>query len=187
MPKESKGPVFSALKAYEQDPAQNVKKAVLLTPQGGYFLYGNRFCELAEYELEFFSESSQIQGKTVPKPMFFSILPDGFRAVGELMDTPTLVSLIFRINLGEDEPLRGILLALGQEAQLSLFSDASVEALYRLARRSHTCPNRASPPDEEMRQYAEVLRRKELHGLTSLYLQGKQLKHLIAKEKSTSD
>lgn len=52
MSKDIKGPILSALERYERDPDKNGKKAVLLTPQGGYFLYGNRFCGIEEYELE---------------------------------------------------------------------------------------------------------------------------------------
>ena len=41
-------PILSALRAYEHDPDRNGKKAILLTPHGGYFLYGNRFCTIRE-------------------------------------------------------------------------------------------------------------------------------------------
>ena len=32
--------ILSALREYERGPDQNEKKAVLLTPRGGFFLYG---------------------------------------------------------------------------------------------------------------------------------------------------
>jgi len=44
MPENTHDPILSILKAYERDPGLNDKKAVLLSSQGGYFLYGNRFC-----------------------------------------------------------------------------------------------------------------------------------------------
>lgn len=172
-------PVLSALKKYEQNPARNEKKAVLLMPQGGYFLYGNRFCSMAEYELEFYSETLKIQGKSVPEPLFFSILSGDFHVTGAAPCFPKLVSLIFQISFGTDEPLRGILLALEGEAKLSLFSDASTEALYRLSRRCNPRPDKIIPPDEELCQYAETLRRNDLHSLTELYLRGQTLKELL--------
>lgn len=178
MPKDVEDRVRSALEKYARDPDRNRKKGVLLTPQGGYFLYGNRFCSITEYELELFSESVQIQGKAVTEPIFFSILSGSFEAAGEKLHGSLLVSLIFQISLGEDEPLRGVLLAVEQEAELSLFSDASTEALYRLSRRVNMRPSPNVPPDEGLRQYAETLRRNDLHMLTELYMQGQRLKDL---------
>jgi len=180
MAKEAGDRVLSALKKYEQDPDRNDKKAVLLTPQGGYFLYGNRFCSIAEYELELCSESLQLQGKTVPKPLFFSVHPRCFQITGEQACEPKLVSLIFQISLEDDEPLRGILLALEREAELVLFSDVAVETLYRLALKTGTQKVKELPPNEELLRYAEKLRQNDLHGLTSLYLKGEQLKSLVS-------
>lgn len=178
MPKDADDRIRSALETYARDPNQNQKKGVLLTPQDGFFLYGNRFCSITGYELELFSESYQVQGKAVTKPLFFSLLPGRFEAVGGNLSGPLLVSLIFQIHLEEDEPLRGILLAVEQEAELSLFSDASTEALYRLSRRVNGRLNPIIPPDEGLRQYGEMLRRNDLHLLTELYLQGRKLKEL---------
>lgn len=178
MPKDVEDRISSALEKYAHDHDRNQKKGVLLIPQGGYFLYGNRFCSITEYELELFGESVQIQGKAVTKPVFFSVLPSRFEAVGDQLSGPLLVSLIFQIRLGEDEPLRGILLAVEQEAEFSLFSDASTEALYRLSRRVSIRPNPIISPDEELHQYAETLRRNDLHMLTELYMQGRKLKDL---------
>ena len=178
MPKDVEDRVHSALEKYARDPDRNRKKGVLLTPQGGYFLYGNRFCSITEYELELFGKSVQMQGKTVREPVFFSILPRHFEAVGERLHGSLLVSLIFQISLGEDEPLRGILLAVEQEVELSLFSDASMEALYRLSRRANIRSSPIVPPDEGLRQYAESLRRNDLHALTELYMRGQKLKDL---------
>lgn len=54
--------ILSALREYERGPDQNEKKAVLLTPRGGFFLYGNRFCSIREYDLELRSDALQLQG-----------------------------------------------------------------------------------------------------------------------------
>lgn len=96
------------------------------------------------------------------------------------MYSPDLVSLIFHISLGEDEPLRGILLALGQEARFALFNNGETEELYQLSCRAipNTVPQ--IPPDGKLQQYAENLRKNDLHWLTSLYLQGQQLKDFPA-------
>ena len=177
MPKGSSDPILTVLKKYERDPDRNSKKAVLLTPQNGYFLYGNRFCTISDYELELKSDSCQIQGDIVPKALFFGVMQDGFQAVGEKIGTPELVSLIFHIDLGEeDDLLRGILLAAGQEYRFALFCDAAVEELYRLSRKTTPYPFRTVPPDEALRQQAEQIRRNDLHALTGFYLRSKQLK-----------
>ena len=179
MPKGISDPILSSLKEYERDTRRDGKKAVLLTPQGGYFLYGNRFCSIRDYELEFQCDSRQISGDTVSKPLFITILPDRFRVVGESFSIPEILSLIFHIGLGEEnELLRGILLAREQEVRLSLFCDAGVEELYRLSRKAsaHLAPR--IMPGEELQQYAESLRRKDLHGLAGLYLFSKSVKEI---------
>lgn len=172
-------PIVLALKAYEHSSAQNEKKAVLLTPQGGYFLYGNRFCEITEFELELVSDTLQIQGKSVSETLLFSVYPDGFQVTGQRPCAPSLVSLIFQIQMKEEEPLRGILLARGQKAKLVLFSDVVVEEVYRLARKPLMDPGQGLLQDEELRQYAESLRRNDLHSLIGLYLRGRRLKYLF--------
>ena len=177
MPKDVEDRIQSALEKYARDPDKNQKKGVLLTPQGGFFLYGNRFCGIEEYNLELFSEDLQIQGNTVQTPLFFSILQNGLSVTGDRPCRTELVSLIFHIRLDEDEPLRGIMLARKQEVQLTLFCDPSTEELYRLSRRIGAYSAAQVPPDEGLQRYAEGLRRNDLHWLTSLYLQGRQLKH----------
>jgi len=174
--------VLSALKKYERESEGSGKKALLLTPQGGYFLYGNRFCSIQGFELELVCDSCVIQGKSVQSPIFLGILQDGFFAVGEQVHDPKLISVIFHVDLEEDEPLRGILLVLGREVRFSLFSDAAFEDLYRLSRKTYQHPIWSVPPDEELKQQAEQLRRNDLHSLTGLYLQGHSLKELLAAE-----
>lgn len=175
MPKDIIDPILSILKAYEHDPAKNDKKAVLLTPQGGYYLYGNRFCNILDYELEFQNDSCQVQGKSVQNTMFFGLLQGGFHTVIEKEHRPKLVSLIFHIDLGEGELLRGILLSVDRKVRFALFCDEAIEKLYRLSRKTRTPSLLHVPPDESLQQYAESLRRNDMHGLTELYLRGTAL------------
>lgn len=175
MPKSMVDPIAAILSEYERDPARNEKKAVLLTPQGGYFLYGNRFCSIRDYELEFQSDSCQVQSKSVQMPLFLGILQDRFHAVGPEPCQTELVSLIFHIDLGEEELLRGILLALKQEVRFVLFCDAAIEELYRLSRKTSKTSWPPLPPGESLQQHAENLRRNDLHGLTELYLRGRPI------------
>lgn len=176
MPGSFEDKVLSALEGYARDPDKTQKKGVLLTPQGGFFLYGNRFCSIKKYELELFSKDFQVQGNTVRKPLFFSILQDGLCVTGDMSYKTDLVSLIFHIKLDEDDLLRGIMLALGQNVKFSLFCDPSTEELYRLSRRINAYPAVQITPDEGLQQYTEEMRRNDLHWLTTLYLQGRQLK-----------
>ena len=173
MPKGMMDPITAILREYEHDPARNKKKAVLLTPQGGYFLYGSRFCSILDYELDFQSDSCWIQGNSVQISMFLGVLQDGFHAVGTEPYKPKLVNMIFHIDLGEGELLRGILLALEREVRFALFCDQAVEELYRLSCKAILPAGTNVLPDEGLQQYAEDLRRNDLHVLTSLYLRGK--------------
>lgn len=168
--------ILSALREYERGPDQNGKKAVLLTPRGGFLLYGNRFCSIREYDLELRSDALQLQGGSVDSPIFLSCTQGRLSATG---CSPQLMSLIFHIELGEEDGLlRGILLAREDEARFSLFCDASIEEVYRLSRKREIPPYLWTPSDEELRQYAEGLRRNDLHGLTGLYLCGRPVKSL---------
>ena len=178
MPKDAEDLIQSALEKYVRDPDKSQKKGVVLTPQGGFFLYGNRFCSIEKYELELFSEDFQVQGSTVQRPLFFSILQDGFCVTGDKPCKPEFVSLIFHIKLDDDDLLRGIMLALEQKVQFALFCDPSTEELYRLTRRIGACPSVQIPPDDELQRCAEEIRRNDLHWLTGLYLRGQQLKRL---------
>lgn len=179
MPKGMTDPIVSMLEKYERDPARNEKKAVLLTPQGSYFLYGNRFCSILDYDLEFRSDLLQVQGKSVHSAIFLGLLQDGFHAVEKQPHKPDLVSLIFHIDIGEGELLRGILLAIRQEARFVLFCDTAVEELYQLSRKINVPTQPQIMPGKELQQYAEDLRRGDLYGLTGLYLQGGPLKSLL--------
>lgn len=176
MPKQNTDPILSALKDYERAPGS--KNAALLMPQGGYFLFGNRFCPMETYELSMTDAACRIDGAQVQSPVFFSILPDGFHSVGERRYAPKMVSLIFRVSLSVDEQLRGILLSVGAQTRLAMFCDPVIEEVYRLSWQAQGSAARTFPPDEMLEQYAEDIRRKDLHGLTDLYLRGQQLKRL---------
>ena len=177
MPKDVKDPIQSALEKYVHDPDKNRKRGILLTPQGGFFLYGDRFCSIEEYELELFCEDFQVQGCTVHRPLFFRFLQDGLCITGEKPCKAELASLIFHIRLDENDLLRGVMLATKQEVQLALFCDPSTEEMYRLSRKIDAYPAVQIPPDDSLQQCAEKIRRNDLRWLTSLYFQGQPLKH----------
>lgn len=175
-----KDPILSAISAYEHDRELNNKKAILLTPSNSCFLYGNRFCVIRDFELEFVSENCRVQGDAVQKPMFLAIQQDGFRVVGEKPLAPELVSLIFHIDLGsEDELLRGILLSMMGETKFALFCDPAIEEVYRLSRKTNVYPNEFITPDEDFQKISEALRRKDLRGLAELYLKGQPVRRLF--------
>ena len=66
MSKSIEDPILSALRSYERAPS-NSKRAVLLTAQGGYFLYGDRFCGIQDYELERRCFSAFIKSVFMPR------------------------------------------------------------------------------------------------------------------------
>jgi len=172
MPKNSKDHIYSALKQYENIAEKSEKKAVLLCPEGGYFLYGNRFCSIEEYDLEVLAGSSQIQGDSVIQPLFLCVCRDVLTAAG--IEQPEYISLIFHIGLEDGELLRGILLGEKQEAELVLFTDEKIENLYRMSRRLNKQRIIVSP-DDTLSQQAEDIRKNDLQWLTELYLSGKRL------------
>lgn len=183
MSKGIEDPILSALRGYERAPEQSGKKAVLLTPRGGYFLYGNRFCSIWDYELELQTDSCQIKGGVVRDPLFFSICQDKFGIASKEPCASALVSLIFHVDMGEEDGLlRGILLARENEAKIALSCDAAVEELYRLSRRVDALPAAMIPPDGLLLRRAEEIRRTDLHGLTGLYLQSRRLDARSATE-----
>lgn len=183
MSNNTKDPVLTALEEYEQFPASNDKKAFLLTPEGGFFLYGNRFCTMQEYELDLVSKDRQIWGQRVTgSPLFVMLSAGGLRIEPGQPCTPALVSLIFHVATGADELLRGILLALGSEVQFSLFSDKSLEDLFRLARKPILTEIINVLPGQEVFQYAADQRQNDLRCLANLYLHGRPLKHLFSRD-----
>ena len=180
VPNDIKNTILLAISAYEHDRELNDKKSILLMPWSSCFLYGNRFCMIRDFELEFVSENCQVQGGTVQKPIFLSIQQDGFYAVGEQPVISAFVSLIFHIDFGnDDELLRGILLSTMGETRFALFCDPAIEELYRLTRKTNAYPNALIVPAEDLRQISETLRRNDLHGLAELYLKGQPLRKLF--------
>lgn len=107
--------IMRALRQYEREPG--TKKAVLLTQNGGYYLYDGRFCAISDFELCVTGEKLHIQGTSVPCGLFFGVVDSGLRwSVGERgAFLPERLSLIFHIALGDtEELLRGIPFAQGE-------------------------------------------------------------------------
>ncbi len=94
MSKVCKDPILSALRSYERAPEQSGKKAVLLTPGGGYFLYGNRFCSIRDYELELEADSCQIRGETVREPLFWRMMSQQEKILSKTFVAIILISMI---------------------------------------------------------------------------------------------
>lgn len=171
--------IMKALRQYEREP--ETKKAVLLTQNGGYYLYDGRFCTISTFDLYVTGGSLHIQGTSVPCGLFFGVVDGKLRwSVGENgAFLPERLSLIFHIALGDTgELLRGILFAQGERAYLSLFTSADAEDLYRAV--TISTPKNAPPPvvSEELSQLAEDCARDDLHRLTALYLHGQRLSQL---------
>lgn len=171
--------VIEALRQYERE--QRSKKAVLLTPDGGYYLYENRFCSISDFELTVTGPDLQVQGNSVPCALFFGVTEDTlcWSAKETGSSWPDRLSLIFHIALAdEDGLLRGILFAQGQKAYLTLFTDADTEKLYRAVSASAQSPTLRVSPEQELTAYAANCARNDLHRLTALYLNGQRLSQL---------
>lgn len=170
--------IMRALRQYEREPG--TKKAVLLTQSGGYYLYDGRFCAMSDFDLYVTGEDLHIQGTSVPCGLFFGVADGKLRwSAGERgAFLPEQLSLIFHIALGDTgELLRGILFAQGEQAHLSLFTNADMEELYRMV----VSPEQKAPPpvvSEELNQLAEDCARDDLHRLTALYLHSQRLSQL---------
>ena len=167
-----------ALRQYERE--QREKRAVLLIPDGGYYLFGRQFCGIREYELSLAGGGLQGQGTSVPCSIFLGIVGNNLQWA--VKDTEDLIldrlSLIFHIALEEDELLRGILFARQQTAYLSLFTDPGMEELYRAASQPVQIPLPVIAASEELSAYARNCARNDLHTLTELYLCGSRLSQL---------
>lgn len=169
----------AALRQYEQE--QREKRAVLLTPDGGYYLFDRQFCGIQEYELSLSGKELQIQGTSVPCSIFLGVVEDTLKwAVKDTGDFHLdRLSLIFHIALEDDSNLlRGILFAQQQKAYLSLFSNPDIEALYRAASQPVQVPLPVITASEDLTAYARSCARNDLHTLTELYLRGRRLSQL---------
>lgn len=179
--------IVRSLQQYEKESCS--KRGVLLTPGGGYYLYGNRFCGLRDFELCLSGPDLQIQAQAVPCGLFFGMAGDTLswsaRDTGPF--TPDRLSLIFHIPFdSEDSLLRGILFANGSKAHMALFTDAEMEELYRAVAATAQSPLSTDVPDKELQDCAAACARNDLHRLTALYLHGQKTSQL-RKEVSSHD
>ena len=171
--------ILTALRQYERE--QRTKKAVLLLPDGGYYLFDRQFCSICEYELSLMGQDIHIQGNHVPCGLFFGMVENELQwSVKDTGDfQPEQLSLIFHIALeNEEELLRGIMLIHQQNAYFSLFTDPDIEKLYRVVSQ----PVQTALPvcaNETLTDYAKSCARNDLHKLTDLYLHGSRLSQLL--------
>jgi len=169
----------TALRQYEQ--AQRAKKAVLLLPNGGYYLFDRQFCGIREYEISLAGQDAHIQGNSVPCGLFFGMVEDklqwSVKETGSFQ--PEYLSLIFHIALEDEEDLlRGILFIRQQTACFSLFTDPDVEKLYRAVSQPVQIGPPACEANEALTAYAKSCARNDLHKLTALCLHGSKLSQL---------
>lgn len=169
----------SVLRQYEQE--RRTKKAVLLLPDGGYYLFDGQFCGIRDYDLTLVGPDIHIQGNYVPCSLFLGMVGDTLKWT--IKDTGDFrleyLSLIFHIALENEEALlRGILFSRQGTAHFSLFTDPEVEKLYRAVIQ----PVQIGPPvceaNETLNEYARACARSDLHKLTALYLHGNRLSEL---------
>lgn len=170
--------ILTALQQYKRERRE--KKAVLLLPDGGYYLFDRQFCGIQEYELSLAGQDIYIQGNHVPCGLFIGIVEDTLQwTVKDSGDFQLeQLSLIFHIDLGDEKDmLRGILFIRQQDICFPMFTDPDVEKLYRVVSE----PIRTKPTawtNETLADYAQICSRSDLHTLTSLYLTGKRLSQL---------
>ncbi len=169
----------AALEAYEKDGRS--KKGVLLTQDGGYFLYGNRICSMRDFEITLKSKYIEIQGKDVPSVLFFGIAENElmWSAAENAHIIPHYLSIIFHIQIEvPDRLIHGILFARQDEAYLSMFTDPETENLYRAV--VAYVPNEPLivPIGDDLKLFAQEHDRDKLKILTSLYRNSETLKHM---------
>lgn len=180
--------ILSALRQYEQEPRE--KRAVLLTPTGGYYLFDQRFCSISEYELSLAGKELCVQGTSVPCGVFLGVVRNVLQWAATDTDNfqSDRLSLIFHIALGEEsELLRGILFARHQAAYLSLFTDPNMEELYRAVSIPTLESTSENTISEDLSAYAQDCARRDLHKLTALYLHSNKLSQLQREWRSEND
>ena len=171
--------LLAALRQYELE--QREKRAVLLLPDGGYYLFDRQFCSICEYELSLTGQDIHVQGNHVPCGLFFGMVEDKLRwSVKDTGDfQPEQLSLIFHIALeNEEELLRGIMFIRQQSACFSLFTDPDMEKLYRVVSQPVQAGTPAYAASETLADYTRSCTRNDLHKLTALYLHGSRLSQL---------
>ena len=170
--------LLTALRQYERE--QREKRAVLLLPDGGYYLFDRQFCSIQEYELSLTGPDIYVQGNRVPCGLFWGMVEDklhwSVRTEGNFK--PEQLILIFHIALeNEEDLLRGILFIRQQNTCFSLFTDPDIEKLYRTVSQPVQAELSACA-DETLTDYARSCIRNDLHRLTALYLHGTRLSQL---------
>lgn len=180
--------ILAVLREYEQEPRG--KRAILLTPTGGYYLFDQQFCGISEYELSLVGKELYVQGVSVPYEIFLGVVGNTLQWAAANTDNfqPDQLSLIFHIALDEEsELLRGILFARRQTAYLSLFTDPDMEELYRAVSIPAPVPSPESEISEELSACAQDCARKDLHTLTALYLHSNKLSQLRREWRPEND
>ena len=169
--------IEAALIEYTQE--RQDKQGVLLTPEGGYYLYGGQFCPIKEFDLSLTADGICLQGASVPLELFLGMAGGALRWCVKKDETVSIerLSLIFHIFFEDKaEMLRGILFVQNGNAHSVLFTNPETEQLYRAVNipASHTGPQEPGRA-AELQAFATECGQEDLHILTELYVHGQRL------------
>lgn len=158
------------------------KRGLLLTAAGAFLLFDSKFIPIASYHIALQTADAVIDSYTAPFPIFAGLCRDKDaerRFLAAQGAAIRRMSVMFHIALGtEDELLRGILFAQGEQLLFALFSDPAIEEIFEAVNRAPVHqPDPVSLPDVLLRRM-EQNRRQELRRLTALYLNGKPWEEL---------
>lgn len=152
------------------------KRGLLLTAAGGFLLFDSKCIPVASCHITMQTADAVIDSHTAPFPLFAGLCRDKdverrfLAAQGAAIGR---MSVIFQVALGsEDELLRGILFAQGEQLLFALFSDPAIEAVFEAIVRSPLPLSEPAPIPEELLRLQEDNRRRDLRRLTALYLNG---------------
>ena len=161
--------VETALIEYIQE--RQDKQGILLTPEGGYYLYGGQFCPIQAFDLSLAADGLCLQGaSSVPLDLFFGLAGGVLRWCVKKDSDISIerLSLIFHIFFEDGaDLLRGI-----------LFTNPETERLYRaVSAPASRAGSQESDRTAELQSLAAECGQEGLHILTELYLHGHRLGH----------
>lgn len=150
------------------------KRGFLLTSENTYFLFENRFCGINGYQLRLQSEHYHIDSSRIEQPIFWGLSGEELfcAATPAQRLEPHVLRLIFHIACN-DEPdgiLRGICFVKDARAYLSLFADASIEALLLAVETETALHKPAAPPGSDLPNLLQETNLNEMRLLTALYI-----------------
>ncbi len=172
--------VETALIEYIQE--RQDKQGILLTPEGGYYLYGGQFCPIQAFDLSLAADGLCLQGaSSVPLDLFFGLAGGVLRWCVKKDSDISIerLSLIFHIFFEDGaDLLRGILFVQNGDTHSILFTNPETERLYRaVSAPASRAGSQESDRTAELQSLAAECGQEGLHILTELYLHGHRLGH----------